>query len=92
MENTAMTIFFVATENHINGFYTDGSGAPAVVTVGNERFACDILGTVKINLVVSHHNPHKASNAGLRKAEWLYRKALKNAPDGFLGLNAVIYG
>lgn len=33
--------------------FSDGSGAPAVVTVGNFRYACDFLGQSKLTLLGS---------------------------------------
>lgn len=47
--------------------YSDGSGAPAVVTVGGATFACDFLGDVRCRLV-SHRKPPRWAPVAARRA------------------------
>ena len=71
--------------------YTDGSGAPSLVTVQGWTYACDFLGGVKCNLVTrsSSRKPPKWAAEWVRKI-YLEELESKASPEWF-ALNHALY-
>lgn len=70
--------------------YTDASGAPALVACAGFVFACDCLGTIRVNLVSG--GARKPSKRVLGMVRWAYGKALDDATDdGWRAQNRAMY-
>jgi len=72
--------------------YTDGSGAPALVDKDGWRFACDMLGTPRVNLLnaVSGRKPPRWLAGWVEKA-YLAALRTKATPEWFAA-NRAMYG
>ncbi len=82
---------YTATVDRIE-VMADGSGAPALVSFGPYRFACDYLGEVKLNLVAPVSGSRRASKVAADRARTVYMQTLdERTSDEWLEVNRAMY-
>ena len=72
--------------------YADASGAPAVLECGGYRFACDMLGEVKLNLLASPGLGRVQGRIAAARVREHYMRAVREiAGEGWIAANRKLY-